>query len=113
MKISELKPPPIKNVLFQRNKYLLVPDFSGCYALTNTENDILYIGQAKNFNQRFQQHLDNPDKTTPTKEGVAWKFWYLEYDSIKLTFLENTWLQDFQRNEGCLPILNKVQAPIG
>jgi predicted GIY-YIG superfamily endonuclease len=113
MKINELQPPPMKNILFQRDQYLKVPELSGCYVLVNNDNDILYIGQAVNFNQRFQQHLDNPEKTQPTREGTAWKFWYLEYDIKKLSFLENTWLQEFQQKEGHLPILNKIQAPIG
>jgi len=113
MKVNELQPLPIKNILFQRDQYLLVPELSGCYILVNTDNEILYIGQTVNFNQRFQGHLDNPEKTCPTREGIAWKFWYLEYDAKKLSFLENTWLQEFQRKEGRLPILNKAQAPIG
>jgi excinuclease UvrABC nuclease subunit len=113
MKVSELQPPPTKNILFQRDQYLLVPELSGCYVLTNTDDNILYIGQAVKFNQRFQQHLDNPKKILPTQEGIAWRFWFLEYDSKKLSFLENSWLQEFQRKEGHLPILNKVQAPIG
>jgi len=113
MKIYELQPKPDKNILFQRDQYLLIPKLSGCYVLANTDNDILYIGQAVNFHQRFQQHLDNPEKTHPTREGIAWKFWYLEYDNKKISFLENTWLQEFQQKEGHLPILNRVQAPIG
>ena len=113
MKVHELNPQPVKNILFQRDQYLLMPKLSGCYVLVNTDNDILYIGQAVNFNQRFQQHLDNPEKTSPTRKGIAWKFYFLEYDIKKLSFLENTWLQEFQQKEGCLPILNKVQAPIG
>ena len=113
MKVHELNPQPIKNISFQRDQYLLIPKLSGCYVLVNTDNDILYIGQAVNFNQRFQQHLDNPEKTSPTQEGIAWKFYFLEYDTKKLSFLENTWLQEFQQKEGHLPILNKVQAPIG
>jgi excinuclease UvrABC nuclease subunit len=113
MKVAVLQPTPIKNVLFQRDQYLLVPESSGCYVLTNPENEILYIGQAIRFNQRFQQHLDNPEKTQPTKNGIAWRFWFLEYDSKNLSFLENSWLQEFQQIEGRLPVLNKVQAPIG
>jgi excinuclease UvrABC nuclease subunit len=113
MKVFELQPQPIKNILFQRDQYLLVPESSGCYILANTDNNILYIGQAVKISQRFQQHLDNPEKTRPAKEGIAWRFWFLEYDSKKLSFLENSWLQEFQRKEGRLPILNKVQAPIG
>lgn len=112
MKVSELQPPPIKNILFQRDRYLLVPELSGCYVLANTCDNILYIGQTVNINQRFQQHLNNPEKTRCTQEGLAWKFWFLECDSKRLSFLENSWLQEFQRKEGCLPILNKVQAPI-
>jgi excinuclease UvrABC nuclease subunit len=113
MNVFELQPPPIKNILFQRDQYLLAPELSGCYILANTDNNILYIGQAVKINQRFQQHLDNPEKIRPTQEGIAWRFWFLEYDSKKLSFLENSWLQEFQRKEGRLPVLNKVQAPIG
>jgi excinuclease UvrABC nuclease subunit len=113
MKVSKLHPPPIGNILFQRDQYLLLPESSGCYVLANTYDNILYIGQAVNINQRFQQHLNNQEKTRPTQEGIAWRFWFLEYDSKKLSFLENSWLQEFQIKEGCLPILNKVQAPIG
>jgi len=92
---------------------LLIQKIPGCYVLVNTDNDILYVGQAININQRFQQHLDNPENTSPTREGIAWKFYFLEYDTKKLSFLENSWLQEFQQIEGQLPILNKVQAPIG
>jgi excinuclease UvrABC nuclease subunit len=113
MKVYELQPPPTKKLLFQRDQYLQVPELSGCYVLANTDDDILYAGQAVNLKQRFQHHLDNPEKTHPTREGIAWKFWYLKYDNKKLSFLENTWLQEFQQREGKLPILNKVQAPIG
>jgi excinuclease UvrABC nuclease subunit len=112
MKVSELQPRPLKNILFQRNQYLLVPALSGCYVLANTADAILYIGQTLKINQRFQQHLNSPEKIQPTREGIAWKFWFLEYDSKKLSFLENSWLQEFLQKEGRLPLGNKIQAPL-
>jgi excinuclease UvrABC nuclease subunit len=90
----------------------MVPDKSGCYVLSTFDNQILYIGQAVNLCKRFLQHLDNPEKTQPTSNGTAWLFWFFEYNAEKLSFLENSWLQEYQQLTGELPVLNKVQAPI-
>jgi len=113
MKIEQLSPSLNNKVLFKLSSYKNVPKISGCYVLTTFDNDILYIGLSDNLHRRFQQHLDNPEKTLPTPEGKAIWFFYLEYDDSILQKLERTWLNQFQTMQGDLPILNKVNSPVG
>jgi len=113
MKIEELNPCPKDRVYFKLSSFKSVPKVEGCYVLTTFENDILYIGLSDNLFVRFQQHLDNPEKTTPTKEGKAVWFYFMLYNQIKLEQLERTWLNHFSNKHGRRPILNKVDSPIG
>ena len=62
MKVEELTPKPIDKVQFKLASFKSVPHDNGCYILTTFENDILYIGLAVNLNNRFKQHLENPEK---------------------------------------------------
>ena len=115
MKITQLQPTPNCRVSFRRSEHQKVSTAPGCYVLTTFQDDILYIGQAdrtdKCLNQRFLEHLDNPEKTLPTAEGKAIWFYFLEYESNRIGVLENTWLQTFETTEGHLPILNKIRSP--
>ena len=112
MKIKELSPTPEDKVHFKLSSFKSVPKKTGCYVLTTFENDILYIGLSDNLYDRFQQHLDNPAKTNPTKEGKAIWFYFTVYDPKNLPKLERTWLNHFETMHGRLPILNKVNSPI-
>ena len=112
MKITELEPEPVNKVLFKNSEFKKIMLKSGCYVLTNFENDILYIGLAVNLNKRFLQHLDNPEKTNPTNEGKAIWFYFIEFDEKNLQKLERTWLNKFTSILGRLPILNKINSPI-
>ena len=112
MKISELTPLPVDKVQFKLSSFKSVPQYNGCYLLTTFDHDILYIGLAINLNNRFKQHLENPEKTNPTIEGRAIWFYYLTYDVKNLPKLERTWLNQFASVHGRLPILNKVNSPI-
>jgi len=112
MKIEQLSPEPCNKVQFKLSFYKSVPKISGCYILTTFENDILYIGLSDNLYNRFQQHLDNPQKTQPTIIGKAVWFFYMEYDTNNLPKLERTWLNQFESTQGELPILNKVNSPV-
>ena len=112
MKIEELLPKPIEKVQFRLSSFKLVPQENGCYVLATFENEILYIGLATNLNNRFKQHLDNPEKTNPTVDGKAIWFYYATYDSKNLQKLERTWLNQFSNKHGRLPILNKANSPI-
>jgi hypothetical protein len=112
LKIDQLNPRPKHKLQFRLSSYKCVPKTSGCYVLTTVDENILYIGLTDNFFQRFQQHLNNPEKTNPTKDGRAVWFYFNEYDINNLPRLERTWLNQYEYIHGELPILNKVSSPI-
>lgn len=112
MKIDELTPKPTDKVQFKLASYKAVPQENGCYVLTTFDNDILYIGLAKNLNNRFKQHLDNPEKTNPNLEGKVIWFHFTTFDPKNLPKLERTWLNQFSNKHGRLPTLNKVNSPV-
>ncbi len=113
MTIEELTPLPKDKVLFALASFKLVPKDFGCYVLTTFDNHILYIGLSDNLHERFKQHLDNPEKTKPTKEGKAIWFYFQAYNPKNLEQLERTWLNQFVTRHGRRPILNKVDSPVG
>lgn len=112
MKIEKLNPFPTDKVSFALSSFKLVPNVQGCYILSTFDNDILYIGLATNLNNRLRQHLDNFEKTSPTKDGKAIWFHYATFDLTNLPKLERTWLNQFLSIHGRLPILNKTSSPI-
>lgn len=113
MKIEELIPLPEDKVHFKLTSFKRVPKKSGCYVLTAFDRAILYVGLSDNLFNRFQQHLDNPDKTNPTEEGKAIWFYFTIYDPKNLPKLERTWLNQFASKHGRRPILNKVDSHVG
>ncbi len=112
MKVEELIPLPKDKVNFKLASFKFVPKEAGCYVLTTFDNNILYIGYSVNLNDRFMQHLDNPDKTNPTIEGKAIWFYFITYDLKNLPKLERTWINHFVAMHGRLPIMNKVNSPV-
>jgi len=112
MKVEKLIPIPKDKVLFKLSFFKSVPKETGCYVLTTFDNDILYIGLSENLSDRFKQHLDNPEKTNPTKEGKAVWFYFITYDPKNLPKLERTWINQFVALHGQLPILNTVNSPV-
>ncbi|MBX7169846.1 MAG: GIY-YIG nuclease family protein [Pyrinomonadaceae bacterium] len=112
MIIEDLTPQPQTKVLFKLASFKSVPKESGCYVLTTFENNILYVGLAKNLNNRFMQHLENPEKTNPTVKGKVVWFYFLNYDEKNLEKLERTWINQYLTIEGQLPLLNKVNSPV-
>lgn len=113
MRIEELIPLPIDKIIFALASYKSVPKDFGCYVLTTFDNHILYIGLSENLNDRFKMHLANPEKTNPTIEGKAIWFYFSAYNPGNLPKLERTWLNQFVAIHGHLPILNKINSPIG
>lgn len=112
MKVDKLTPLPTNKVHFKLVSFKSVPKDSGCYMLTTFDNDILYIGLSDNLFERFKQHLNNPEKTNPTKDGKAVWFYFTTYNPDNLPKLERTWINQFVSNHGQLPILNKVNSPV-
>jgi excinuclease UvrABC nuclease subunit len=114
MKVSQLHPVPVSKSYFDKDGSNQIPKVSGCYVLCRSDGAIFYIGQAKNIHARIKQHLKNPQKTKRTEFGTASVVWFLEYPKEKLDSLENTWIQSYKNAHcGKLPLLNKVDAPIG
>jgi excinuclease UvrABC nuclease subunit len=112
MKVDDLIPQPKEKIQFKLTSFKSVPIVPGCYVLSTFDGDILYIGLTENINCRFQQHLDNPEKTKPTVEGKAIWFYFTIYDQNNLNKLERTWINQFVVIHGRLPILNKINSPI-
>lgn len=112
MKVAQLFPQPTDKVYFKLSLFKIVPKKMGCYTLSTFDDDILYIGLSDDLFTRFQQHLNNPEKTNPTKNGKAVWFYYTYYDPTNLEQLERTWLNQYQAIHGELPILNKINSPI-
>jgi len=112
MKIDELNPKPSAKVQFNLASFKSVPHENGCYVLTTFDNKILYVGLATDLNNRFKQHLDNPEKTNPTAEGKAIWFYFTMYDPKNLPKLERSWLNQFTTSNGRRPILNKIDSPV-
>ena len=112
MIIEQLNPKPIEKIRFHLSAFKLVPQTSGCYVLTSPENNILYIGLAKNLYNRFRNHLNDTEKTKPTVDGKAHWFYYMDFDCKNLEMLERTWIHQFEGIHSRKPILNKVSSPI-
>lgn len=112
MNASSLIPQPTDKMAFNIRNWLLIPKLSGCYVLTSGDDFILYIGLTKNLYNRFQQHINDPNKTMPTENGRAIWFHYLPAEEINLHKIERSWMNEYQRQHGVLPILNKIQSPI-
>lgn len=112
MNVTALNPLPQDGASFQLNAHFQVPDKSGCYVLTTFDGHILYIGQSVNLRRRFEEHLDNPDKTCLTEEGRAIWFYWLLYPNINLNALERGWINAHTIAQGQMPIMNSIAAPV-
>ena len=110
MKVHALNPQCLGKVRFARHDLRKVPRELGCYALANCEDDIMYVGQGV-VCDRMQAHLDDTDKTSITKMGRAFWFYYMLADKSLLNRIEGGWQQQHEDAEGRIPILNKNQAP--
>lgn len=110
MTIGELVPQPVRCESFLRSRCRFVPDASGCYVLTTFLKEVLYLGLAANLRKRMIDHLDSPEKTSPTEKGRAVLFHWLETNDINT--VERTWMNIHIQHEGTLPPLNKVYSPV-
>ena len=111
MKASALIPKCGGRVEFSRGALPRVPDSSGCYALSNHPDDILYVGRAASLRGRMGEHLDSPDKTEATELGAAFWFHYLVAEKSELSRIELGWDRQHEDIEGRHPPLNKRSPP--
>lgn len=109
MKVSDLIPLPTFKEGFRRAQSRFISKESGCYVLATFDDEILYVGLAKNLRRRFVQHLDTAEKIAATAKGRAVWFFWLECE--ELPKVERTWMNAYQLKHAKLPILNKVYSP--
>jgi predicted GIY-YIG superfamily endonuclease len=112
MKVNQLIPVVENRVQFSFKAHKFVPAESGCYVLTNFDNEVLYIGLTDNLHRRFAEHRDTKEKRQETSQGTAFWFYYLPYEEKEVNRLERTWLNLYMESHGVLPILNKVYSPV-
>ena len=110
MKLFTLIPNPIKSEPFRRSRQRFIPECPGCYVLSTFDNTILYIGLTMDLRRRFNNHLDNEQKTSVTEIGRAVLFFWIESNDINK--IERTWLNIHIQHEGAIPILNKIYSPV-
>ncbi|WP_343756644.1 GIY-YIG nuclease family protein, partial [Alkalibacterium iburiense] len=55
------------------NKLQLLPDLPGCYVMKNTDEDIIYIGKAKNLKNRVRSYFrgEHTGKTKRLVEDIV------------------------------------------
>lgn len=109
MKVGDLSPCPTDKEPFRRAQTRFVSEKSGCYVLATFEEEILYVGLAKNLRRRFGQHLDTAEKVTATADGRAVWFFWLECTDLEK--VERTWMNSHALCHGVWPVLNKVYSP--
>ena len=110
MNVGELVPPPIRAEPFRRDRQSHVPAVAGCYALTTLTGLILYVGLTVNLRARMGNHLDTPEKVSPTPHGRAVFFHWLAPADTQA--VERAWLNAHQLATGLRPVLNKADSPV-
>ena len=109
MNISDLFPAVSLRQEFTLRDHRFVPARPGCYALSNYQGDILYIGKSKNLSRRMGQHLNNKTKTRP----LPFWFHFLPCEVAELDKIETGWINGFKiRERGNMPYFNKIAPPI-
>lgn len=108
MKAADLSPTLSERIQFRLSESIRVPKTSGCYALANINDDVLYIGQSVDLCRRMQDHLDTPRMTQRTSLGLAVWFYYGLWPSDEIDAIEAQLLFHFKAREAQLPPLNRV-----
>ena len=108
MKLEELTSQMSERVAFRLDHVRFVPNRSGCYALTNVDEIVLYVGMTINLQRRIEDHLSDPEKVNITSQGRAVWFHYGLLPEDRLDHAEKQLLRDHKMVEGAWPILNKT-----
>ena len=90
--------------LWDRNA---ITESSGCYALANVVDEVLYIGETNNLRRRFEQHRsDHRMNGNPTIGQTHW-FYFFTCPESERTRTEDGLLSVHKFNTGSLPPLNR------
>jgi hypothetical protein len=60
----------------------------------------------------MEQHLDDPEKTSPTEKGRAVLFHWIPLSPLELERVERTWMNIHEQHEAVKPILNSICSPV-
>ncbi len=72
-----------------------------------------YIGLTDNLQRRFGEHRDNKrEKKSPTNNGTVFWFYDFTCNTVELSKVERTWLNQYEIMHGKLPTLNKLSSPV-
>jgi predicted GIY-YIG superfamily endonuclease len=112
MNITDLVPGIELRLQFNLRDWKFVPKSAGCYVLAKFDGEILYIGLSDNLYRRFSEHRDSDTKRLPTRNGLAFWFYYLLCETKELNRIERTWLNEHVTQHGVLPPLNKINSPV-
>ena len=112
MNVKELTPPTTNRVKFSLQFQKFLPKSPGCYALSNIEGRVLYVGLTDNLFRRLGEHRSDRSKTDVTLEGRAVWFDFLVTPKNKINSIELAWLNQSFAQEGRFPLLNKKASPI-
>ena len=110
MNVQRLKPWPDHRENFRRDRQRFLPETAGCYVLATFQDVVLYVGLTKDLCRRFGNHLDDPKKTSMTKNGRAFFFYWIECSDLEK--VERTWQNECEIVDGSLPILNILKSPV-
>ena len=108
MKIRDLCSTMRDRVPFRRSEEMRVPDAPGCYVMTNITDDVIYIGQSKDLNQRIGQHLDDRRMTGKTSLGLVSWFYFGYWPSDDHSVVEDGLLFKYRAAHGHWPPLNRT-----
>lgn len=112
MKVTLLVPQPTEHIPFTLRFAKRLPQSAGCYALTNFQGEILYVGLSVDLLQRFKQHRDTEEKRQPTSLGRAYWFYFTTASENNINSIERGWLYQHSSVHGTLPVLNKIASPV-
>lgn len=112
MKVQDLRPELQHQSSFDLYSISRIANCAGCYCLTNATGDIIYVGQAISMRSRLAQHFDSEKRNTQTIYGRVSVAWWREVDVSKLSAMERGWIESVRLQDGALPPLNRVSAPI-
>ncbi len=103
MNYDKLSPMPERKTRFLKmfDYTRIVPEKAGCYILTDSKENILYIGKSGDLHRRLMRHLSEDEK-------AAYFFFWILRSKAEITALEIQWFRDYKRhNAGRIPRLNK------
>ena len=110
MNVDNLDPCPKFRENFRRDRQIFVPAVADCYALCTFQGIVLDVGLTNNLWRRFNDHLNDVDKTSTTKFGRAFFYYWIECDEVER--MERTWLNKCEIVDRVLPIFNRVSSPL-